>query len=76
MKKAVKNKYKAPKKLWAGFGSANAKQAFNNVMDKTIKDQPNIVHPKTKLPNSQWFTICWNFACMAAWEIRDIDKEV
>ena len=64
----VKNSNKVPKGLWKTFKTDLAKKVFNDVFDETILSQGEMTHPKqTELPQAQWQTLCWNFACHAAW---------
>ena len=63
-----------------------AKKLYNSIMDQMVPNQSITVHPKTpKMPANQWFTICHNAACYAAWAlnkeplvkgdtVEDIDK--
>ncbi len=66
----TKNKYEVPQKLWKSFKTQEAKKVYNSVMDQMVPNQPLTIHPKTtKMPANQWFTICHNAACYAAWAI-------
>jgi len=73
--KKTPNRHKVNSNLWKGFKTEEARQTFNAVYRSTLKDQQFVVHPKTKLPKEQWRTICWNFACIAAWAVRDGRKQ-
>lgn len=68
----ARNKYKVTKKLWKTFKTEQAKKLYNSIMDTSLKNQMNMNHPKqVKLPSAQWRTLCHNFACTAAWALRD-----
>lgn len=83
----IKNKYEVPQKLWKSMKTQEAKTLYNSMMDQMVPNQSITVHPKTpKMPANQWFTICHNAACYAAWALAkaplikgdtvvDIDKK-
>ena len=48
-----------------------AKNLYNTIMDQMVPNQAITIHPKTpKMPANQWFTICHNSACYAAWALN------
>jgi hypothetical protein len=68
--KEIPNTYKINLKLWKSFKTDDSKKAFNNIYSKTLKNQTVVVHPHSPwLDETHWKTICWNVACLAAWEV-------
>lgn len=65
-------KLKIPQKLSRTFKTKKAKKAFEDVYNHTVNNQKNMTHPKqAQLPQKQWETLCWNFACYAAWATQE-----
>lgn len=59
------NRYRVPQKVWKRW-SVSARKVFNEVYEN-MRDQSNIVHPKTApLKREQWRTLQWNAAWLAA----------
>lgn len=70
----VPNPNKVPARLWKSFGRMGQK-VFNETYDVTYNrmSQHNMIHPKqTIMSKEQWKTLCWNFACHAAWSTKNL----
>jgi hypothetical protein len=65
----VKNKYKAPAKIWKGFKTESARQMYNDVMEQALKNFSITRHPETAMSQVEWETICHNMATYAAWAL-------
>lgn len=62
----IKNENRVPKKQWNEW-SEKGRGIFNKTYDFLYYNQALTTHPKTeKIPDSQWKTIAWNAAWIAA----------
>lgn len=66
----TKNKYGiSDKKQWSSF-TDEAKKVYNDVMDRSLKNQHLFSHPEMPaILKEQWETICHNFAAAAAYSV-------
>lgn len=65
----VPNKHKVPQKLWKGFKDG---QAVYNEVYSSAKRQAIIDPNSAGCTQKQWDVIRHNFACLAAWAVRDL----
>lgn len=62
----TENEFKVPTKQWRRWGPV-ARGVFNSTYSQVLGIQSNLTHPKQEiLPHTQWKTLCWNLAWMAA----------
>lgn len=67
----VLNKYKVPKTQWRKWNQVQ-RQLFNDTYSFSLCNQSVLSHPKMDvIDNTQWNTLCWNFAWIAADNLKN-----
>lgn len=62
----VENEFNCSKKIWKKF-SGQQREVYNNI--RRIKQ--DIIYPKGTIPNDVFEVVSHNYACLAAWEIKN-----
>lgn len=70
----TENRYNVSKRQWKKWTEAG-RLIFNDLYSTSYNDQRIMTHPKTNLPNSEWSTIAWNHAWLAADYISMREKD-
>lgn len=68
----MENRHKVPKALWNKFGEIG-QIAYNNIMWQA--DMRIMNHPSAKISAEEWETTAHNFATLAAFEVKNLEKE-